>query len=79
LELINLKQMTNKSHRIHKGTFEFPTHVAMKITFSWNINSCTYNRFGPWRWPHNFPSKFRYLSKKLNVISQQDIFSLHKT
>jgi len=57
--------MTNKSHRIHKGRFEVPTHVAMKITFSWDIKACIYNRFGPWRWQNQFTSKFSYLSEIL--------------
>jgi len=41
--------MTDKSHKGRKGIFEVPTHVTIKITFSWNMKSCTYNRFGPWR------------------------------
>ena len=72
--------MTNKSHtKGHKGRFEDPTDMAVKITFSWNTKSCTYSRFERWRWPHEFPSKFRYLYKKLNVISQRKNSSLHKT
>jgi len=29
------------SHKERKGRFEVPVHVAMKITFSWNMKSCT--------------------------------------
>jgi len=66
--------MTNKSHKSHKGRFEVPTDVAVKITFSWNMKLCTYNRFGRWRWPHDFPSKFRYCTYILTYSMVQSPF-----